>query len=246
YRNGILGLDGLEYAQSAGKGVGGKAVNGAGREKETEGEKQNKEREISVRKEDEGGRGAGGKGENSGAEKEKDEIKGGSEKGGGSPYGAGDAGGVLVVAKGVGVAAAAPVLTWLRDRGLRASLLVDTEKISEALVRDYLLDAGPGPAAPAAAIPSPVRYLHLKDPADLNELRQTLTQKPYRFVCVLASDYYVKTIGDMVRELQPEAGLAYSNNFRLCCGEGVCGACCTETAGGELLRMCKCQKSSFA
>lgn len=154
----------------------------------------------------------------------------------------------LLISKGTGLAAAAPTLEWTRQRD-RVDLIIDTEKISEALVRDHLLKNKNGPEAGPAAPEGPglgsVTYLSLKDPEDVGDVRAILERERYDFVGIFASDYYVETLGALVRELLPGAGLAVSNNFRLCCGEGVCGACCTEDAGGEVLRMCKCQKSSF-
>ena len=70
-----------------------------------------------------------------------------------------------------------------------------------------------------------------------------MIKKQYDCVLILTSDYYIQSIGALVKRILPEADIAVMNNFRICCGEGVCGSCSHETQDGETLKMCKCQVS---
>lgn len=88
-----------------------------------------------------------------------------------------------------------------------------------------------------------VKYLSLKDPKDTKELRRILKRESYAVAAVLASDHYIQSVGSMIRKALPDCDLAVSNNFRLCCGEGICGACTVTDESGETIRMCKCQLS---
>ena len=42
----------------------------------------------------------------------------------------------------------------------------------------------------------------------------------------------------------PPEKLVFCNNFHLCCGEGICGACGHVDAEGNLRKMCKCREFS--
>lgn len=86
-----------------------------------------------------------------------------------------------------------------------------------------------------------IRYLSLGNTEDRETLRAMMEAEQYDSVAVLASDYFVEEIGKMAEEVLPNAQRAFSNNFRICCGEGICGACSVVNAGGETIKMCKCQ-----
>ena len=86
-------------------------------------------------------------------------------------------------------------------------------------------------AAPPAAAPH--------DP-DLNALY--LQQTDYDRIFLLTSDYYIKRLS-AVMKIPPEK-LVFCNNFHLCCGEGICGACGHVDAEGNLRKMCKCREFS--
>lgn len=148
---------------------------------------------------------------------------------------------VLLLAKGIGLAPAVMIADTLNARN-QVDLIVDTEKISRELVTDYVTVSAAEAAAPND--PAAVRSLQFESLSALladGRLKSLLAAGQYQSVAVLASDYYVQTIPPIVRECLPDAAAAVSGNFRLCCGEGICGACSVEYAGGETLKMCKCQ-----
>lgn len=69
-----------------------------------------------------------------------------------------------------------------------------------------------------------------------------LQQTDYDRIFLLASDYYIKRLS-AVMKIPPEK-LVFCNNFHLCCGEGICGACGHVDAKGNLRKMCKCREFS--
>lgn len=140
---------------------------------------------------------------------------------------------VLLLAKGVGFAPAVLIADAIGSRN-RVDLIVDTEKISRELVEDY-----------ADHLHS-VQFLTLSEAIETEMLRELMERERYDSIAVLASDYFGETICKLARETLPEAETAASNNFRICCGEGVCGACSAMDAGGEIFKMCKCQREDFA
>lgn len=136
---------------------------------------------------------------------------------------------VLLVAKGVGIAPAVLIAESLQEL-CPVDFIIDKEKISTELLEDYLHKEN-----------GTVRYITLSDQDQQKELAQLLTRKEYGAVAVLSSDYFIKLIGDIAKEKLPEAAVAFSNNYHLCCGEGICGSCVAMGADGTELKMCKCQ-----
>ena len=88
----------------------------------------------------------------------------------------------------------------------------------------------------AAAAP-PAAALHTSGSHDPD-----LQQTDYDRIFLLTSDYYIKRLS-AVMKIPPEK-LVFCNNFHLCCGEGICGACGHVDAEGNLRKMCKCREFS--
>lgn len=135
----------------------------------------------------------------------------------------------LIIAKGIGIAPGILASRALRHKG-EVDMIIDTEKISKSLIEDYMNGESAG-----------VRYLSLAENGSDMELETQMKGKQYDNVLILASDYFVDTIGKRIKKILPAADLAVSNNFRICCGEGLCGSCSVDTSTGETIKMCKCQ-----
>ena len=102
----------------------------------------------------------------------------------------------------------------------------------------------------AAAPPAPALHtsdsiataLHTSGSHDPDLNAPCLQQIDYDRIFLLASDYYIKRLS-AVMKIPPEK-LVFCNNFHLCCGEGICGACGHVDAEGNLRKMCKCREFS--
>lgn len=127
---------------------------------------------------------------------------------------------VLCITKGVGFAPAANYNMWAYGKD-SVDMMIDLDKINQELVNDYLLKY-------------PVNSIEY---VDLNEKIEVAAE--YDAIMVLASDYFIETIK------VPEKKLVYSNNFHMCCGEGICGACTMVDDQGKSHKMCKCQFYDF-
>ena len=88
----------------------------------------------------------------------------------------------------------------------------------------------------------PATALHTSGSHDPNLNAPCLQQTDYDRIFLLASDYYIKRLS-AVMKIPPEK-LVFCNNFHLCCGEGICGACGHVDAEGNLRKMCKCREFS--
>lgn len=135
----------------------------------------------------------------------------------------------LIVAKGVGFAPAVNILRNLAD-GVQVDLAVDLEKINEDIIRDFL-----EPEVSCRNGTTNLRYVNLAE----DHLIAEYDADDYSRVVLLASDYYIDRLRDDLHI--PEEKLLYSNNFSMCCGEGICGACCITDSTGVSHKMCKCR-----
>jgi hypothetical protein len=99
--------------------------------------------------------------------------------------------------------------------------MIDLDKINQELVNDYLAEH------PVNGI----RYMDLTP--------DFICPEGYDAVLLLASDYYQDSIQI------PKEKKVRSNNFHMCCGEGICGACTMVDDQGKSHKMCKCQFYEF-
>ena len=127
-------------------------------------------------------------------------------------------------------------LAKLLEEPAAASPLQQTDSITTAPPATALHTSGStAPAPPATA-------LHTSDSHDPDLNAPCLQQTDYDRIFLLASDYYIKRLS-AVMKIPPEK-LVFCNNFHLCCGEGICGACGHVDAEGNLHKMCKCREFS--
>lgn len=123
---------------------------------------------------------------------------------------------VLCITKGIGFAPAANYNAWAYGKDT-VDLMIDLDKINQEFVNDYLQKY------PVHTI----QYVDLSKGISVPE--------DYDVVMVLTSDYYIETLP------VPREKLVHSNNFHMCCGEGICGACTMVDEEGVSHKMCKCQ-----
>lgn len=127
---------------------------------------------------------------------------------------------VLCITKGIGFAPAANYNRWAYGKDT-VDMIIDPDKINQELVNDYLADC------PVNSI----RYMELSP--------DFICPQDYDVVLLLASDYFLRSI------YIPEGRKVCSNNFHMCCGEGICGACTMVDSNGKSHKMCKCQVEQF-
>lgn len=135
----------------------------------------------------------------------------------------------LIIAKGIGIAPGILTARALRRLG-SVDMIVDTDKISEALIDDYLRKEQ-----------TDIATMSLADGNAAAELEGRMKKNGYDHVILLVSDYYIGQLSGIVKKSLPAADLAVSNNFKICCGEGLCGSCAVDTSTGDTIKMCKCQ-----
>lgn len=136
----------------------------------------------------------------------------------------------LLITKGIGFAPAVNLIEWAGGR-VNIDMMVDMEKITEEMVEDCLRDC----------IESAGGRLNIRR-SSLQDQMNTFTPEKaadYDRIIILASDYYIRTIAERMEV--PAHKLVFCNNFRMCCGEGICGACSHVDTQGRVSKMCKCR-----
>ena len=143
----------------------------------------------------------------------------------------------LFITKGAGFAPAVNIIDRLPEE-VSADMVIDTEKITEEMISDSLSRCE---AAREGRVKMDIMPLsRLLDRQDIEAGKCIREIEEYEKVFILASDHYIHTLS---AELNVPAGkLVYANNFHMCCGEGVCGACCHVDENGNVSKMCKCRR----
>ena len=146
----------------------------------------------------------------------------------------------LILTKGVGFAPAVNLIRWAAGR-VDIHVIADPEKVGDDVIRQQFRAWRPeGHRSEGGRFRLEFQSLAklLEQPAAASPLQQT----DYDRIFLLASDYYIKRLS-AVMKIPPEK-LVFCNNFHLCCGEGICGACGHVDAEGNLRKMCKCREFS--
>lgn len=176
----------------------------------------------------------------------------------------------LILTKGVGFAPAVNLIRWAAGR-VDIHVIADPEKVGDdvilqqfrawrpeghrsedgrfrlefqslAKLLEQLAAASPLQQTGSITTAPPATALHTSDSHDPDLNAPCLQQTDYDRIFLLASDYYIKRLS-AVMKIPPEK-LVFCNNFHLCCGEGICGACGHVDAEGNLRKMCKCREFS--
>lgn len=138
---------------------------------------------------------------------------------------------VLILAKGAGIAPLSKMIQFLGSR-VSVTVFLDPAKLTEELIQDCL-----------PQMPDRLFIADFTQTSWQTEISRQIQEGEYEGLCIFASDYYISLFGDQARASGNGKKLLISNNFNLCCGEGICGACSTADENGETMKMCKCKLS---
>lgn len=148
---------------------------------------------------------------------------------------------VLIIAKGIGIAPGILLIQFLSHKR-RVDMIIDTDKISKELISDYLdTKIESIKQDEVEKEEGTIKFMSFAEETSLKELEEILQKNNYDSILILTSDYYIETYGKLIRKILPGASVGVSNNFHICCGEGLCGSCSLITETGDSIKMCKCQ-----
>ncbi|MBQ9971954.1 MAG: hypothetical protein IJP24_00385 [Firmicutes bacterium] len=135
---------------------------------------------------------------------------------------------IMIVTKGIGIAPAILIKEWAQERST-VDIYADCDKLDRRIISDYL------PAGDIRYIDLARDFSH-RDGKPGEKISGYYSKGNYDIVVVLTSDYYIEEIKKII-DIS-----ACANNFHLCCGEGICGACGFTDAKGRCYKMCRCSE----
>ncbi len=136
---------------------------------------------------------------------------------------------MLILCKSMGIAPAVKLIKYF-DKNCEMDLIADRNRLSCSFAEAYLSDTQVN-----------IQNMNFKNQKDLDFIKTMVIKRKYDEIVILTSDKYIRIFDDLLKSIPYNNVYAVVNNFNMCCGEGVCGACSFMTEEGEVIKMCKCQ-----
>ena len=140
---------------------------------------------------------------------------------------------VLVLARGIGLAPMMPVIRRLISKGNKVTAALDIEPFSEnfadKFLQEYDLD---------------IKEKVLIEKGKLTEYAKVIIRDSLNegadYIHIAGADILTYDVIDYLKEIgRDDVTLSCCNNFKMCCGEGICGACTARFSGHKVKRFCK-------
>lgn len=139
----------------------------------------------------------------------------------------------IMISRGIGFAPMIPVMKKLYSNGNEVIVILDTANAENPLIYDYL----------DKYTSRIIKINTLNEDGSLskvltNKLNNLIDKENIELIHSAGPDILISNvinlIGDKVKH-------SCCNNAKMCCGEGVCGACCIVYKGDVIKRLCKVQ-----
>lgn len=140
---------------------------------------------------------------------------------------------VLILARGIGLAPMMPVIRKLSFKQNRITAVLDlgsfNENFASEFLKEYDLD---------------IVEKNLLERGKLSEYAKVIIRDGIndgvKYIHMAGADILTYNVIDYLNELgRNDVTLSCCNNFKMCCGEGICGACTARFAGHRVKRFCK-------
>lgn len=139
----------------------------------------------------------------------------------------------LVLARGIGIAPMMPVIRRFLSQNNSVKVVVDTspfeENFAEEMLSKYSLKAEEMDILEKGSL-----SVHAK------ALIKDAVEDGVEFIHLAGADILTYNVIDYLNEIgRGDVKLSCCNNFKMCCGEGICGACTARFSGHRVKRFCK-------
>ena len=144
----------------------------------------------------------------------------------------------LVIARGIGMAPMIPVLQKLVENDNTVTLIIDKQPFKDIYVTEWLDKLNIVP-----------QEMNLIDKGELSPegkvaIKSLIKYNNISLIHIAGADILTYNIIDFLDSLdRKDIDLSCCNNFKMCCGEGVCGSCTARFSGHRVKRFCKVQAS---
>ena len=142
----------------------------------------------------------------------------------------------LILARGIGMAPMMPVIRRLKQNDNNVLVYIDKAPFNTNFAIDKLSDYN-----------IEDREISLLEKGELTceckrAIKEAIENNNVTLIHLAGADILTYKVIDYLDELKrDDILLSCCNNFKMCCGEGICGACTARFAGHKVKRFCKLQ-----
>lgn len=143
---------------------------------------------------------------------------------------------VLVLARGIGMAPMMPVIQKLVANNNNVTLILDKQPYNDIYVNEWLEKLN--------IVPQEMNLIEKGDlsPEAKVTIKSLIKYNNVSLIHIAGADILTYSLIDYLNELErKDINLSCCNNFKMCCGEGICGSCTTRFSGHRVKRFCKVQ-----
>ena len=144
----------------------------------------------------------------------------------------------LVIARGIGMAPMMPVIDRLVQNGNKVTLILDKQPFKEVYVSEWLDKLN--------IVPQEMNLIEKGElsPEGKVAIKSIVKSNNISLIHIAGADILTYSVIDFLDSLdRKDIDLSCCNNFKMCCGEGVCGSCTARFSGHRVKRFCKVQAS---
>ena len=147
----------------------------------------------------------------------------------------------IVIARGIGMAPMIPVIKRLIENDNTVTLIVDKQPFKDIYVTEWLDKFN--------IVPQEMNLIEKGElsPEGKVAIKSLIKYNNISLIHIAGADILTYSVIDFLDSLEREdIDLSCCNNFKMCCGEGVCGSCTARFSGHRVKRFCKVQASPRA
>lgn len=143
---------------------------------------------------------------------------------------------VLVLGRGIGMAPMVPVIRKLKNNNNNVDVYIDRGNFKDNFSKEYIRKYN-----------CVEKETNLLNKGLLSEegkfiIKNSIADKNIKLIHIAGADVLTYRVIEYLDELnRKDILLSCCNNFKMCCGEGICGACTARYAGHKVKRFCKLQ-----
>ena len=148
---------------------------------------------------------------------------------------------VLVIARGIGMAPMLPVIKKLAQNDNNVTVIVDKQPFNDVYVSEWLDNLN--------IVPQEMNLIEKGklSPEAKVAIKSIIGYNNISLIHIAGADILTYNVIEYLDLLdRQDIDLSCCNNFKMCCGEGVCGACTARFSGHRVKRFCKVQGSPRA
>lgn len=138
----------------------------------------------------------------------------------------------VIIAKGIGMAPMIPVLKKLYSNGNKIYIFMDKDPYDSIFIENYLEKYD------CTVIPCSILSDGDLSPQFKDMLMEFIEKHDVNLIHCDCVDIITLKLIDILGE---KLKMSCCNNTKMCCGEGICGACTTRYSGRRVKRLCKYQ-----